>query len=138
VCIYDCCCCCNTCRDLSALQFISAQMENLPRSESALDNLPGTQVVFEIYSTQLQARYQPIGFWGSGSRRRDARDAEGEGVRTGEGVSPSPADYGVWENVVSSQRGPGRPRRKTILLLSRRVRTPLGATFDVRRRKIKQ
>ena len=76
--VYDCCCCCNICRDLSALQFISAQMENLRRSESALDNLPGTQVVFEIYSTQLQARYQPIGFFlggGSGSRRRDARDA---------------------------------------------------------------
>jgi len=38
-------------------------------------------------------------------RRRLERDAEGVvGVRSGEGISPSPADYRVWVIVISSPR----------------------------------
>jgi len=40
-------------------------------------------------------------------RRREDRGAEGaeRGKVLGEGVPPSPADYGIWRSVVSSPSG---------------------------------
>ena len=63
---------------------------------------------------------------------RDAEDREAhgvEGVGNGEG-NPTPQPSGVWVSVVSSPSGVGeRAPAKTTLLLSKRVRTPLVATF---------
>jgi len=45
-------------------------------------------------------------YWRGPEARRRGRDAGGvEGEGNGEGVSPSPADYGVWGSVVSSLSG---------------------------------
>jgi len=60
------------------------------------------------------ARLLKVGGQRRRRRRRQIRDAEGvewrdaegiEGVGNEEGVSPSPADYGVWGSVVSSPSG---------------------------------
>jgi len=64
------------------------------------------------------------------SRRRGSRRQRRRGGEWGRGI-PLPSRLGVFgiERRKLPQRGPGRAPAKTILLLSKRVGTPLVATF---------
>ena len=66
-----------------------------------------------------------------GAKGTEDRDAEGvEGVGNGEEVSPpQPTGGSGWTSWASPAGSGAELRRKTSLLLSKRVRTPLVATF---------